>query len=924
MTADTSIPVALLCNQNLLHYILERRLDGTVPSDLPDIDNMSFTEACERYAANAFRQESGYTDNESFLFRWEHFKRHFPRMQCEGVVLAAMQSLYEDFLEERRGNIHVRLERYGEWQNLVANVNLGPIAAYAAHKASSRVASWTLEERELVREAMLNSNALCYPYDVLVEDYIARKGLNDAHLHINACTFAEFNWLQAICDPERAYNPFSLKDGKLRRHSSILRAVRQQFCDIYGRNPAFIILQHLRIARNLRILLREYACMGLEERNCSCLNSLRLWVERKTEQSIICLKDLASDEITCKLIDWKMPWEDHAKLIRQERDWMSRLIRQMTAEDFKGHGAWLLPCLHAYLLLMNEYCGLFIQRETQTGFDQFKNTSRLKHFLKYDIHYYEACFKHFHGTGPQSEVHYLDARIAPRNSVNDYLDQFSYMLRDYARYLAKEIWKKPPHVWETPMHIKEAMERIPEAKPEELLELIRTLRPEAPIRYLQLGVTIHFIKSEWSRKEEIMRYRRNRETLSKQCGVLKALLQLVPQLADILHSVDAASDECCVPPAVFAPCFRFCRRELGMERITFHCGECFPHLLTGLRLMDDALHLLELRDGDRLGHGTALGMDPTYWREQLGEYAYLRMEDRMLDLLYAHEILKHNRQIPGHVCEKFKDELMALAHKIFPSCDRHIDPHVLKAAMDMRDLCPFTLERIFKVDERTPACIEAFKRDTKKYLGRHDIDIWQEGDEIGLWANEAELERTIRRLRTAPTHAILLLLDWQFDKHTWNEGDKIVRVELSKEDDELLLTLQRHMMQKYYSAKVVIETLITSNLRIACYRRAADHHAIRWLLHQPEKFKGEPDLLLCFGSDDPAIFSCDAKADFYLLYASLHEQGIKEHDALRLLDCVNKRGRIYSFPTPKDPLRPPDEDGPPLYPRPSSYPFHTI
>ncbi len=102
-------------------------------------------------------------------------------------------------------------------------------------------------------------------------------------------------------------------------------------------------------------------------------------------------------------------------------------------------------------------------------------------------------------------------------------------------------------------------------------------------------------------------------------------------------------------------------------------------------------------------------------------------------------------------------------------------------------------------------------------------------------------------------------------------------------------------MKEFYDRRIIIETLMSSNLRIACYGEAAEHHSMRWLLHQPEAFSDDPKVLLAFGSDDPAIFSCDAKSEFYLLYASLREYGVTENDAINLLHEVNNRGRIYSF-----------------------------
>ena len=57
------------------------------------------------------------------------------------------------------------------------------------------------------------------------------------------------------------------------------------------------------------------------------------------------------------------------------------------------------------------------------------------------------------------------------------------------------------------------------------------------------------------------------------------------------------------------------------------------HLLTGLRLVDQAIEQLELREGDRIGHGLALGVDPREWARRSSRIAMTR-ETRLLDLVW--------------------------------------------------------------------------------------------------------------------------------------------------------------------------------------------------------------------------------------------------------------------------------------------------
>ena len=108
------------------------------------------------------------------------------------------------------------------------------------------------------------------------------------------------------------------------------------------------------------------------------------------------------------------------------------------------------------------------------------------------------------------------------------------------------------------------------------------------------------------------------------------------------------ADELAVPNWVFRPLVTHIRQAAGVGgrelaglgerqpaplRTTVHAGEDFSHLLTGLRHVDEAAETLGLREGDRIGHGLALGVDPANWAATVGRVAMPR-EDRLLDLAW--------------------------------------------------------------------------------------------------------------------------------------------------------------------------------------------------------------------------------------------------------------------------------------------------
>ena len=102
-------------------------------------------------------------------------------------------------------------------------------------------------------------------------------------------------------------------------------------------------------------------------------------------------------------------------------------------------------------------------------------------------------------------------------------------------------------------------------------------------------------------------------------------------------------------------------------------------------------------------------------------------------------------------------------------------------------------------------------------------------------------------------------------------------------------------MKAVQERRVVIETLLTSNVRISQYQHHRQHHALRWMKVPDFIQPNDPDIMVSMGSDDLGIFSNDLSTDFYQLYAVLRENGLTDMTALNFLATINERGRQYRF-----------------------------
>ncbi len=173
------------------------------------------------------------------------------------------------------------------------------------------------------------------------------------------------------------------------------------------------------------------------------------------------------------------------------------------------------------------------------------------------------------------------------------------------------------------------------------------------LRFPKLGLMFHFIKQYHSDnfsgvncgvRNETMQlegfdYNSMRSVNMKFLDALSMLLQEYPLLSDYIVGIDAASIENATEPWVFAPVFRHARSHKriipysaqkggNVQNIgfTYHVGEDFRHIISGLRHIDEVLTHFDYRSGDRLGHAIALGIDIDHLLMQNNIIAVLIME----------------------------------------------------------------------------------------------------------------------------------------------------------------------------------------------------------------------------------------------------------------------------------------------------------
>jgi adenosine deaminase len=342
------------------------------------------------------------------------------------------------------------------------------------------------------------------------------------------------------------------------------------------------------------------------------------------------------------------------------------------------------------------------------------------------------------------------------------------------------------------------------------------------------------------------------------------VLQRYPVSLEILRGVDLCTDELGVPAWVFVPLFhhvraaghaasaylrRKCGRTVPPLRISVHAGEDFVHLLTGLRNVAEVLRYFDLRQGDRLGHGLALGVDPREWARRAGRIP-ICCEQRLLDLVWEWAWLgTEPAEMPANQRILLEREIARLSEKLFGKTQ---PPYLLdQLVRKLHD--PETLRRVaFPSGPISPKSdLTDLELEVHRYLT--DRVIFQRGREIE-WLNP-------------------------------------------RTEGELLAALQSSIRRKLGEFGITIEVNPTSNLLVSDLQDLTDHPL--WRLRPPGSEGESPPLSVCVGSDDPLTFGTNLRQEYQSLYDALTLAGLSDEEARRWLNDTRASSLESRFTVPR-------------------------
>lgn len=517
-------------------------------------------------------------------------------------------------------------------------------------------------------------------------------------------------------------------------------------------------------------------------------------------------------------------------------------------KNYRENAGWYF---YLYLLIKNEIRQELIQNNDSVGFENFNVYERRKTLFVDDYPIYEELLvklavASFFENRVEGSTH--ETRIAPKE---EYSGLVSSIVKTES-FLNNELFGKSLHGrrFAYDYHFIKVSDKT---KPY-LLSLYE--------RYHDLRRKV---------KNEALNISRLRKSHIKNEG---------KYLSDRIVGIDAANSEILTRPEVFAQAFRFLRgqdivssdiREVTKLGITYHVGEDFIDVVDGLRAVDELLHYMNHKEGDRLGHALVLGVDIKEYYSKRNFAVCMTKQMRLDNIVWLHHQLVTN----GLGYKRFAKALEELYKEYFADLYGKI----------IDDNCPIG------------SYYDSWLlRGDNPEMYTHDGNVKR--PHLGEW-NEKALNEGLDSVRLSKKSCLLYYL-YHYCADLKKKGAEYVSVEYNEQYINAISTVQAYMLRKVERQGIAIECNPTSNFKIGEINRYDQHPIAKFYSYKGAK--SAFNISASINTDDKGIFSTSIEREYALIYAAYKRKAendrILHHrnfDIIGWLDNIRKESLKQSF-----------------------------
>jgi len=364
-----------------------------------------------------------------------------------------------------------------------------------------------------------------------------------------------------------------------------------------------------------------------------------------------------------------------------------------------------------------------------------------------------------------------------------------------------------------------------------------------------------------------------------------------------VRGYDTCSGEIGCRPEVFGQFYRQLQaynKRCGLEQVhfTYHVGEDFLDIFSGLRAVDEAVRFCQLPRHSRIGHGMVLGID-------VRDYYTLKKNSSVLE---KQEILDNVAWILGF-CEEYgivignaKKELSVLFSKYLDEI--YGIPKRPKLTEEMQDA---QLEVAIAKEEDYLESMNYYNAwklrgdRPEEYLAvGHDIGVditeeccFREGNKLGEIRNQKVCQKYYR--------------DYHFDSTVRKKGSQVDIWKVSEQYYLLATRIQEELRLILSKKEIAVECNPSSNYFIGPFQRYDEHPMLRMYGKNLSDYPSSR-LSVSINTDDQGIFHTSLEMEYAIMYTALsksrNQQGLSRYSTEEIrkwFKDINEFGKQQVF-----------------------------
>lgn len=440
--------------------------------------------------------------------------------------------------------------------------------------------------------------------------------------------------------------------------------------------------------------------------------------------------------------------------------------------------------------------------------------------------------------------------------------------------------------------------------------------------------TVHFIKTgkeKYSGEFPVMcRHYKLRKRVCRQAHALAELRERYPREGERIRAIDAANTEIGCGPEVFGQAFRFLRNHMSdgygdnealvpQLHITYHVGEDFLDMVSGLRAIDEAICFLNLDCGARLGHALVLGVDPSEWYHSKNERIFISQQEYLDNIVWMYHMLRSLR-VEG--TDALRDYLKRQFHYYFSiiykeALDKEFLEYVQEKATEYyaeSSWADMYRGNAYDFDIESYYCAWCLRGDDPyNYRNGFYENGYNEMDPGNKYdAYSVNREFPIKQEGRYFMESGVLYHLYHFSNKVRREGQKCIEIKVKPIWQQAIYHIQQGMQRKIAKYGIGIETNPSSNCEIGTFKRYDRHPIIRFY-NRPlfEGAEGENDceqMNVSINTDDQGVFNTSLENEYAYMALALekkkNEKGeflYKKRMIYQWIDDVRKMGIGQTF-----------------------------